>query len=138
MRMPKKKQRNLDLSLAPLIDCMFILLIFFLVSTTMKKIEKEIPLELPRSEIGVERPEADNVVVLSIDQKGQKYFRAEPVTTGVLLDRLANLPPGSRIRLDADVETRYREIVEVIEAAQFQGFRDIGLKIKTRPDRNYD
>ena len=42
--------------MAPLIDCVFLLLIFFLVATSLKKIEKELPLRSARGRRGREPP----------------------------------------------------------------------------------
>jgi len=140
MRLKRTEDDNLEPQMAPLIDCMFILLIFFLVTTTLKKIEKELPLDLPSAAIGIDQPERTDLLILAIDAQGQKYFGTEPVTTSVLLDRLATAAanPKQRIRLDADENTPYRNIVEVIEAAQFQGMRNIGLRIKTPHDRRFE
>lgn len=141
MRLKHRDEDNLEPQMAPLIDVVFLLLIFFLVATTMKKIEKELPLELPESAIGVDRPESSDLVIISIDAKGNKYFGAEPVTTSTLLDRLAKIGATNksrRIRLDADGSTNYRDIVEVVEAIQFQGMRNIGLRIKTPYDRRFE
>lgn len=132
---------NLEPQLAPLIDCMFILLIFFLVTTTLKKKEKELPLKLPVSTIGVDQPERTDLVILSVDAEGRKYFGAEPVTTSVLLERLATIAAQGgkrRIRIDADEKTAYRDIVEVVEALQFQGLHNVGLRIKSPYDRRFE
>ncbi len=141
MRIRRREEEPVEVQMAPLIDCVFLLLIFFLVATTMKRIQKELPLRLPAATIGVDRPERTDLLILSIDAQGQKYVGPDPVTTSALLDRLAAAAaanPSQSIRIDADENTPYRHIVEVIEAAQFYGLRNVGLRIRTPYDRRYD
>ena len=47
MRIRKNDDDDVTLEMSPLIDCVFLLLIFFLVTTMMKKLEKQIPIEVP-------------------------------------------------------------------------------------------
>lgn len=47
MRLPLDEEEKVDIQMSPLIDCVFLLLIFFLVTTMMKKWEMQIPLSLP-------------------------------------------------------------------------------------------
>ena len=51
MRIDIQEDDGIEVQMAPLIDCVFLLLIFFLVATTLKKIEKEVPLELPDAKL---------------------------------------------------------------------------------------
>ena len=44
MRLPLDEEEKVDIQMSPLIDCVFLLLIFFLVTTMMKKWEMQIPL----------------------------------------------------------------------------------------------
>jgi len=134
MKIRRPDEDNLELQMASMMDCIFILLIFFVVTTTMKKVQKVLPIELPESAAAMSKPELPKEVVLSVDASGQKYFNAEPVTTTALLDRLkeiALLNPQQALRLDADRNARYSDIVELVEAAQFQGLRNVELKTRT-------
>ena len=134
MKIRRPDEDNLELQMSSMMDCIFILLIFFVVTTTMKKVQKILPIELPESAAAMSTPELPNEVVLSVDATGQKYFNAEPVTTTALLDRLkeiALVDPQQALRLDADRNARYSDIVELVEAAQFQGLRNVELKTRT-------
>lgn len=136
MRIRRSEDDNLELQMASMMDCIFILLIFFVVTTTMKKVQKVLPIELPESAAALSKPEPAKETVLSVDAAGQKYFNGEPVTTTALLDRLKEVAladPQQALRLDADREARYSDIVELVEAAQFQGLRNIELKTRNSP-----
>ncbi|NJK92110.1 MAG: biopolymer transporter ExbD [Blastochloris sp.] len=134
MKIRRPDDDNLELQMASMMDCIFILLIFFVVTTTMKKVQKILPIELPETAAALSRPEPAKEIVLSVDATGQKYFNSEPVTTSALLDKLKEVAlsnPQQALRLDADRDARYSDIVELVEAAQFQGLRNLELKTRT-------
>lgn len=136
MKIRRPDDDNLELQMSSMMDCIFILLIFFVVTTTMKKVQKVLPIDLPESAAALTKPEPAKEFVLSVDAAGQKYFNSEPVTTTALLDRLKEVAlanPQQPLRLDADRNARYSDIVELVEAAQFQGLRNIDLKTGKPP-----
>ena len=53
MKVDLRDDEGIEVQMAPLIDCVFLLLIFFLVATTLKKINNELPLVLPLSLIHI-------------------------------------------------------------------------------------
>lgn len=136
MKIRRPDDDNLELQMASMMDCIFILLIFFVVTTTMKKVQKVLPINVPESAAALAKPDVPNQVVLSVDATGQKYFNNEQVTTTALLDHLKEIAlanPDQLLRLDADRDARYSDIVELVEAAQFQGLRNIDLKTGNFP-----
>lgn len=131
MKIRRPEDDNMELQMASMMDCIFILLIFFVVTTTMKKVQKVLPIELPESAASLSKVDGPGQIILSVDAEGRKYFNSEPVTTTALLDRLhetALANPDQLLRVDADRNARYSDIVELVEAAQFQGLRNIELK----------
>jgi biopolymer transport protein ExbD len=128
VRKPDDDAPGVDM--APLIDCMFILLIFFLVTATLKKVENEVPLELPFADATVQRQVDPELIVLAVDADGQQYVDNEPVTTAMLHELLAEAAatdPNRRVRVDGDRSAPYQGILELIEAAKVQGLNNIGL-----------
>lgn len=133
MRIPKSSDDVVEVQMAPLIDIVFLLLIFFLVATTMKKIEKELPLELPESGAAIEQAQEEDLIILGVDKEGQKYFGAEPIANEALHAKLreaAAINPRQRVRIDADRATRYEHVIELIELTEFEGLRNVGLHTK--------
>ena len=127
-----------EVQMAPLIDCVFLLLIFFLLATTLKKIEKELALELPHSAASMDVAEEPDLLIISVDKYGRKYIGSEPMGTRALHDyiKAAKLKnPLQRVRVDADENVRYRDVVEVIELCQFEGLRNVGLHTRKDTER---
>lgn len=143
MRIRRREEEHVEIQMAPLIDIVFLLLIFFLLTTTVQKPEKpgekpplELPLELPHSAAAIESPQQEELLILGIDKEGNKFVGREPMTTALLHQRVreaARQNPRQRVRIDADRAAKYEDVVEVIELCQFEGLRNIGLH--TAPEK---
>ncbi len=137
--MRTKRRHNADgqaeVSLSPLIDCVFLLLIFFLVSTMLREIKRDIDIQLPESEATLKlRPEPAQVVI-GIDAQGRFFYEGQQTTVTVLLANLGDLAavaPDRRIRLDIDRTTPIESVVEVMHACQFRGLTNIGIRTYDR------
>ena len=126
----KRHDDEMELNLIPMIDVMLILLIFFMVATTIKHAEKALPIELPQSAASTDLSVQDKLLVIGIDATGTKYLDATKVTTDALHERIraaAAANATQQIRVDADRKTPYENLVEVIELCQFEGLRNISL-----------
>mgnify|MGYP000362644505 CR=1 FL=1 len=120
-----------EVSMAPLIDCVFLLLIFFLVSSMSKIKDKDIPIDLPESEAAIKlRPDKKQVVV-GIDSDSQLHWEGDPCSTNFLLEELRDLAisdPGRRIRIDMDKDVPFGRFVQVMDACQFYDLRNVGIR----------
>ncbi|KPK65391.1 MAG: hypothetical protein AMK73_03095 [Planctomycetes bacterium SM23_32] len=136
MRVRMEEDMDVGIQMAPLIDCVFLLLIFFLVATTLKKIEKELPLDLPEAAATVSRQVEDAMTIISIDRQGGLYLGSEPVGQGYLNEKLRELAgrnPDWRIRIDADREAPVWAAVQVLDICAFENLHNVGLKTKQTP-----
>ena len=121
-----------EVQLAPLIDIVFLLLIFLLVVSTMKKPEKELPVQLPASAAAVTVTGVDEPFVVGIDKVGTPYLDGEPVSLELLRQRVrqeATADPERRVRIDADARTDFQQVVHVMDLLQFEGLRNVGVHV---------
>src|SRR5262245_29252530 len=88
MRVKKPEEEPFEIPLIPMIDCMLVLIIYFLVSTTMEKMEKVLPIITPHSDASVEVEETPELIILSLDKAGNKYYNSTQVTTQALHQKL--------------------------------------------------
>jgi biopolymer transport protein ExbD len=122
--------------MGPLIDCVFLLLIFFLVSTMFKKENRDINIIPPESDSAVKLPPDDKQVVLGINPEGEVFWQGVAVSRMDLHSRLRNQAvddPDKRIRVDADAEAPFEFVVEILDLCQFRGLTNVG--IRTYDDR---
>jgi biopolymer transport protein ExbD len=122
---------KIELGMASLIDCIFLLLIFFLVTTMLKKDRKEIEVSLPVSTSSLEMAPDDSLLVIGIDREGALFYEGQPTTVQLLHEKLRVVEaatPDKRIRLDTDEETPFHRVVEVLDALQFRNLRNVGVR----------
>jgi len=130
----RRHEAEMEINLIPMIDIMLILLIFFMVATTIKHSEKSLPIELPRSAAAMDQPASEGMFVVGVDAFGNKYIGSEKVTTSLLHDRIrsaAERDTTQPVRIDADRKTPYEQIVEVIELCQFEGLHNVRLHTRS-------
>jgi len=122
----------LEVQMAPLIDCVFLLLVFFLVATTMKKTQPGIEVALPQSSTEAFLVEDSNTLSIGIDSSGQLYLGLQPVGKEALKNQIresAQSDPPAKVRIYADQDTDYLHVVEVVELCQYEGLNVIGFRL---------
>ena len=77
MRIAPRRREELDINITPLIDVVFLLLIFFMVSTTFER-ESELGIELPETSATSE-PTRKGYLEVSVDGKGRYYVNGRPL-----------------------------------------------------------
>lgn len=141
MNLRPSRREAPDINLTPLIDVVFLLLIFFMVSTTFRK-ESDIRIELPNA--SPQTPAADNprLLEVSIDTEGRYFLNGRELadTQSRTLKQALLTAAGSEreqtfvIRADAD--TPYQAVVTAMDVAGQLGFRRLAIPIiENRPDR---
>jgi biopolymer transport protein ExbD len=125
-----------EIGLIALIDCIFFLLMFFMVATSFKqpqgeKPQKELPVTLPAAQMSLERVGAGLPPLnIGVDKSGKLYVDGGKVSVQGLHERLkqeATSHPGRAIRIDGDELARYQDIVHVLDLCQFEGFTQISM-----------
>lgn len=125
-----KKKEELQLNLTPLIDVVFLLLIFFMISTSFKK-ETKISLDLPEAngEIAEKLPE---VIEISINKDGEVFVNGEGLINRQLetikdaITQVAN-DPATPLVINADAQAPYQSVISVMDAAGQVGFNNLTL-----------
>ncbi len=132
MRFETEEDENEELNMAPMIDAVFLLLIFFLVATMLKKEDKTVEeIALPVSQSSLELAPDESILMLGVDAEGEIYYEGESSTIQVLRDRLgevARTEPDRRIRIDIDEEAPSYRVVELLDHLQFIGLRNVGVR----------
>jgi len=124
---PEKKGRGIIINVTSLIDVMFLLVIFFTVSSTFRN-EPAIQLSLPRSSTAEEVAVTPSVVYLTRD--AEIFVNEEPVSRTDLMQYLRRLNATTgedRIVLRADQDAAHGSVVELIDLIKESGFRRVSL-----------
>ncbi|MDX8384737.1 MAG: biopolymer transporter ExbD [Ghiorsea sp.] len=124
----RKKRSDLLIDLTPMIDVVFLMLIFFMVSTSFT-VSNSIKLELPQSKAQAANKQAEQVTV-SIAPDGQLFVQDELVKDGDLRRRILNISkgdPNMRVVLRADAEARHKRVVYVLDIVRELGMGKVGI-----------
>ena len=125
-QIPRQRRPLPSIELSPLIDCVFLLLIFFMLSSTM--LAPAIDLDLPDAAIAsdVQSPE----MVVTVDRRGRVLLNGRELRMGELSERLAPLVSGSRrkvVTYRGDARSDHATFVRVLEAARAAGAKHVDV-----------
>ena len=118
-------EEELVVNITSLIDVIFILLIFFMVSTQFKR--SSLPLDLPRSENATQERNTTKVLAVTADRM---ELDGEAVTLEALEDRLASLfahEPELVLSLECERTVEFERIVQILTKVQAAGISRIGI-----------
>ncbi len=118
------------MQLAPMIDIVFLLLIFFIVTWQFTRSETELNVSVPTAEEGAElnRPKGEIIINVLPDET----IRVEGISVNLpqLLDKLAAIAKqyeNQPVRIRGDGKVPYQRIVEVIDTCQKAGIWNISF-----------
>ena len=130
MAVKYEEEEHIEIQMTSMMDCIFLMLIFFLVSSQLKKVEKELPIELPRANTTRDVKSTPDLITVSVNAKGELFVNSKPVGDAGLKNALANAAkenPDRRIRINGDVFAPFRSIVQVLEASRHEGLTVVGI-----------
>ncbi len=121
-----KRRESLPIDLTPLIDVVFILLIFFIISSVLKKEELALILDLPSShakEVEVE----EKYIGIELNSRQLAYRRKEISfqDLAIKLEDIKNKKQSIIFRIDKDV--KYERVVKVLDLLQKNNLNNLAL-----------
>jgi len=135
MKFRRQKKDDISVNLTPLIDVVFLLLIFFMVSTTFIK-ENQLSISLPQA-TGEVSKRYDNQIEVSIDKTGLRAINGKIIQENTneelkkLLLLTAKYDTDTPLIITADATTPHKSVVSVMEAASAAGFKKLRITTRT-------
>jgi len=140
MNLRPTPREPVDINLTPLIDVVFLLLIFFMVSTTFNR-DSELSIELPAASADAQQQQIDAIEV-AIDAKGRFYVNGRQLlntqakTLRQALQAAAGDSDSPPIILSADAMTPHQAVVQVMDAARELGFVRLTFATRLVPEND--
>lgn len=134
MAVKYEEEEHIEIQMTSMMDCIFLMLIFFLVSSQLKKVEKELPIELPLANTTRDVKATPDLITVSVNARGELFVNSKPVGDAGLKNALANAAkenPDRRIRINGDVFAPFRSIVQVLDTCQGEGLTVVGIHTAT-------
>jgi biopolymer transport protein ExbD len=122
-----------ELNLTPMIDVVFLLIIFFMVGTKFADMERNVELQVPRvSQLGAMATAPDKRVI-SVFRDGTILLDRQEVTLPDLAGQLrsaAQQYPDVGVIVRGDAEGCFQNVASVLTACREAGVRDLGISVR--------
>jgi biopolymer transport protein ExbD len=116
-----------EIDLTPMLDVVFIMLIFFIVTASFLK---ESGLELNRPDAAPAEKKANESIVVSITRTGQIWVnrrQTDPRAVRANIERLHAENPDGPVVISADEDSENGLVVQVMDAARLAGVKNVSL-----------
>ena len=127
------KHKSPRIELIPLIDIIFLLLVFFIYSMLSMVVYRGIPVTLPAAD-SIETQKGENLVI-TIDENGDVFVNKEPTASRGLLSRLKReytaFPEKTAI-ISGHRQSPYRVFVDVLDKVRRAGFQKVSMEARPR------
>lgn len=134
MNFRKKQEEPLDVNITPLIDVVFLLLIFFMVATTFKK-DADIQIDLPKA-AGEHMKQQGFAVEISIDSLGRYFVNNRRLrdnrleTLKLAIKETVGDNKNPHIIINSDKDTTYQSVMTAMDAVRQSGMNKFSLTVK--------
>ena len=135
MKFAVRKRRAPSIIIVSLVDTLTILLIFFVVSTTFKRDQPEVQINLPESKTATSAPAELEHAILTVSENDEIKLDGKVIAVEDLESAVRNLPETRRtsLALQADKKASFGIIVKVMDALKLAGVKN--LPAFTRSDK---
>lgn len=116
-----------DVNVTPLLDIVFIMLIFFIVTSTFVK-EPGVEVTRPLAESGTERKAAS--IIVAISDKDEIWINKEQIpleAVKTMVEQLRRENPKGTAVVQADAKAKTRLLVEVVNQIRSTGLTDVAV-----------
>ncbi len=127
MRSRNKRDEQQGIDISPLIDMVFILLIFFMVSTTFVK---DMDLDINRPKASSSTVSSTKAIRLYIANDGSTYMDGQPIRTWMIQSRVKEIlqtTSSESVLVITDGGVPATKLVEVVDQARLAGAQDVGV-----------
>lgn len=127
MKFRKKEAKVEDIDISPLIDMVFILLIFFMVSSTFTK---DMQLELNRPGASSATKSDTKIIRVYIDRFSDIYVDGQPIQVWAIQGKLRDLmriSDDKAVLVVTDENVKADRLVEVVDQCRLAGAVDVGV-----------
>ena len=127
MQLKRKQEEEIAIDMSPMIDMVFLLLIFFIVASQIIKVEK-VQIEIPSAVYAKVPEDETGRFAITVDPQGTLYIGANEISMDELKTRLVaevELDPKIRIVIRADGVVKYHISEKIMEACADAGANDL-------------
>ena len=132
MRIARKPSEKARIEIIPMIDVIFFLLVFFMVSTLSMTINRGLPVNLPTA--ATSQKEMRDNVSLTVMQDGKMFLNKEPVTLRDMGSRVKAAlasDPQRAVVINADGQVLHSTVVDILDELRQAGVSGLAIAVKS-------
>ena len=132
MRFDRGEEEEATIQLTSLIDVVFLLLIFFMLTTTFADFTRRLDIELPEARAATTK-EKQLKYTIELDDKGRIALNGEIVTLAVLDTTLHRDAAAGKVKgavLRADRSVTHGNVVRVLGIVRDAGIEEVGIAVR--------
>lgn len=141
-RARRRSQPDTEILLSPLIDCVFLLLIFFLVTSVIKRYERQIPVSLADDTSAITAEGEDDSVPVGVDRQGTLHGMTGKNRYGVaefapladpdayLTNILGSHGPMAPVTVVVEKGTPFQKVINAQDRFETLGFKSVRFRIR--------
>ena len=129
MTFRRRSRAEPDINLTPLIDILFTVLMFLILTTTFQE-ATELTINVPEARTGQPLPDDATWLRIEVDADGRVVVDGREVPVADLAAALKAVPvtPATQLLLRADTATAHGRVVDVMDAAREAGARQLSIE----------
>jgi biopolymer transport protein ExbD len=119
--------RNPSIEMTPIIDMVFLLLVFFLVATTFQQAEREMQIALPFTSSAGPISATLREIVINVDVKGNIIVTGRPLSAEdlkAMIEEAVAVNPQQKVTVRGDRGTPYGNVVRVLDICKRSGIQE--------------
>jgi biopolymer transport protein ExbD len=137
MRIQRRRIKKARIEIIPMIDTIFFLLVFFMISTLSMAQYRGMPVNLPKAASGQQAP-AESAAI-TIDSQGRLFLDKQPIektTLGDLLRQQLAQNADLLVVINADDGVEHGRVVEVMDIARTANIARMAIAVKPKQESN--
>lgn len=139
MKFQTREPDSAAFPLAPMIDVVFLLLIFFIATMQFSQSERELNVSVPVAEEGADAKQTVGEIIINVRENGEVVVDSSVMTQSQLyakLSRIAAVHENQAIRIRGDAKVDYEKIVQVVDVCQKAGIPNISFATQVQRKKN--
>jgi biopolymer transport protein ExbD len=131
MRVPRQVPSKARIEIIPMIDVIFFLLVFFMISTLSMTVNRGLPVNLPTA--ATSQKEVGDNIDLTLTQDGKLFLNREPIALQELGQRVKTaLAADAKLTvvINADGQSRHSSVIEVLDELRGAGVSRLAIAVK--------
>jgi biopolymer transport protein ExbD len=136
MRIQRRSIKKARIEIIPMIDTIFFLLVFFMISTLSMSQFKGMPVNLPKAASGQQAP-AESATI-TIDKDGQLFLNQQAIDKAALAEALRQeLAKNAEVLvvINADDGVQHGQVVEVMDVARGAHVAKMAIAVKPKEQK---